>query len=489
MFMEQLDATIVNTAVPAMAQSLHVTPLSLKSVVASYILSLAVFLPASGWAANRFGARSVFACAVSVFTPSSALCSLAMNAPMLVCGRILQGVGAALMVPVGRLAIVRTFPKSELLSRMNFILIPALMGPLLGPTIGGVIVSVTSWRVIFLVNLPVGITALLFIRSCFPDYRATTRSPLDLLGLALFASGTALLSWVLHLASEGGEGRHLGALLTVSGACLAAYGLHSNRRAAPLLDLALFKVRTFRVAVTGGLVTRLGAGGLPFLLPLLYQLGLGFSAWQSGLLMIPSAAAAQDAPPAATPSTPSSTTQPATPPAQDVPANVAPAPPAASQPREWIPEGVAALGNGAASHTDFVLDHSMLVLAAKFDKDNEDLRRVLAGVNGVAVHSFRFVESAVVSPAAMASIDQQYSQAGWQHLVSQHKNASGVQTDLWIHLEQSSIRDIAVLVVAAKQIHFVSASGSVTPLDLLHLSGHFGIPKMDGGIAVPVPGR
>jgi EmrB/QacA subfamily drug resistance transporter len=292
MFMEQLDATIVNTAVPAMAQSLHVTPLSLKSVVASYILSLAVFLPASGWAANRFGARSVFACAVSVFTLSSALCSLAMNAPMLVCGRILQGVGAALMVPVGRLAIVRTFPKSELLSRMNFILIPALMGPLLGPTIGGVIVSVTSWRVIFLVNLPVGITALLFIRSCFPDYRATTRSPLDLLGLALFASGTALLSWVLHLASEGGEGRHLGALLTVSGACLAAYGLHSNRRAAPLLDLALFKVRTFRVAVTGGLVTRLGAGGLPFLLPLLYQLGLGFSAWQSGLLMIPSAAAA-----------------------------------------------------------------------------------------------------------------------------------------------------------------------------------------------------
>jgi MFS family permease len=196
------------------------------------------------------------------------------------------------MVPVGRLAIVRSFPKSELLARMNFIVIPALMGPLLGPTIGGLIVSVTSWRAIFLVNLPVGIAALLLIGRCFPEYRATTRRPLDLGGLALFASGTALLSWVLHLAGEGGGGRRAGPLLAVSAGCLAAYGWHSIRVEDPLLDLALFKVRTFRVAVVGGFVTRLGAAGLPFLLPLLYQLGLGFSAWQSGLLMIPTAAGA-----------------------------------------------------------------------------------------------------------------------------------------------------------------------------------------------------
>lgn len=292
MFMEQLDATIINTAVPAMAQSLHVTPLSLKAVVASYILSLAVFLPASGWAANRFGARSVFGFAVTVFTVSSVLCSAASSLPMLVCSRILQGVGAALMVPVGRLAIVRSFPKSELVARMNFIVIPALMGPLLGPTIGGLIVSVTSWRAIFLVNLPVGIAILLLIGRCFPQYRATTRRPLDLGGLALFASGTALLSWVLHLAGEGGGGQRTGPLLAVSAVCLAAYGWRSVRVEAPLLDLALFKLRTFRVAVVGGLVTRLGAAGLPFLLPMLYQLGLGFSAWQSGLLMIPTAAAA-----------------------------------------------------------------------------------------------------------------------------------------------------------------------------------------------------
>jgi len=292
MFMEQLDSTIINTAVPAMARSLHVAPLSLKAVVASYILSLAVFLPASGWAANRFGARSVFGFAVTVFTVSSVLCSAAVSLPMLVCSRILQGVGAALMVPVGRLAIVRSFPKSELLARMNFIVIPALMGPLLGPTIGGLIVSVTSWRAIFLVNLPVGIATLLVIGRCFPQYRATTRRPLDLGGLALFASGTALLSWVLHLAGEVGGGQRSGPLLAVSAGCLAAYGWHSTRVEHPLLDLALFKVRTFRVAVVGGLVTRLGSAGMPFLLPMLYQIGLGFSAWQSGLLMIPTAAAA-----------------------------------------------------------------------------------------------------------------------------------------------------------------------------------------------------
>jgi MFS family permease len=161
MFMEQLDATIINTAVPAMAQSLHVTPLSLKAVVASYILSLAVFLPASGWGGQSlWRSLSVWICSDCVHC-SSVLCSAASSLPMLVCSRILQGVGAALMVPVGRLAIVRSFPKSELVARMNFIVIPALMGPLLGPTIGGLIVSVTSWRAIFLVNLPVGIA------SCF----------------------------------------------------------------------------------------------------------------------------------------------------------------------------------------------------------------------------------------------------------------------------------------------------------------------------------
>ncbi len=293
LFMEQLDSTIVNTAVPAMAASLHVTPLSLKAVVTSYILSLAVFIPVSGWMADRFGTRRVFGGAVSVFILSSILCGLAINVPMLVAARILQGIGAAMMMPVGRLAIIRTFPKTELLTAMNFVIIPALIGPLLGPTVGGLIVHWLSWREIFFVNVPVGLLALLLIHRHMPDYRGEARRPLDIVGLVLFGSGTALLSWLLEIFGE----HHLDAtsaaiLLLLSLSLLAAYVLHARQTAYPLLRLALFRVRTFRISVIGGFITRLGVGGLPFLLPLLYQLGLGMPAWQSGLLMMPTAIAA-----------------------------------------------------------------------------------------------------------------------------------------------------------------------------------------------------
>ena len=176
LFMEQLDSTIVNTAVPAMAASLHVTPLSLKAVVTSYILSLAVCIPVSGWMADRFGTRRVFSIAVAIFTLSSILCGLALNVPMLVAARILQGLGAAMMMPVGRLAIIRTFPKSELLVAMNFVIIPALIGPLLGPTVGGLIVHWLSWREIFFVNVPVGLAALFIIHRYMPDYRGDTHA-------------------------------------------------------------------------------------------------------------------------------------------------------------------------------------------------------------------------------------------------------------------------------------------------------------------------
>jgi EmrB/QacA subfamily drug resistance transporter len=293
LFMEQLDSTIVNTAVPAMAESLHVAPLSLKAVVASYILSLAVCIPISGWMADRFGTRRVFGTAVVVFTLSSLLCGLSLNVPMLIAARILQGVGAAMMMPVGRLTIIRTFPKTELLSAMNFVIIPALIGPLLGPTIGGVIVHWLSWRVIFLINIPVGIAALLLIHRYMPDYHGEGRRPLDVIGLALFGSGTALLSWLLEVFGEHDIAAAPAAMLfMVSLGLLVAYGWHTHRTRYPLLRLALFRVRTFRVSVAGGFITRLGLGGLPFLLPLLYQVGLGFPAWQSGLLMMPAAAAA-----------------------------------------------------------------------------------------------------------------------------------------------------------------------------------------------------
>ncbi|HSB98181.1 MAG TPA: DHA2 family efflux MFS transporter permease subunit [Spongiibacteraceae bacterium] len=293
LFMEQLDSTIVNTAIPAMAASLHVTPLSLKAVVTSYIVSLAVFIPVSGWMADRFGTRRVFASAVAMFTLASILCGLALNAPMLVASRILQGIGAAMMMPVGRLTVIRTFPKDELLAAMNFVIIPALIGPLLGPTVGGLIVHWLSWREIFFVNVPMGLLALFLIHRYMPDYRGAESRELDLIGLVLFASGTALLSWLLEIFGE----HHIDAtsaavLFVLAISLLAAYVWHALEVPYPLLRLALFRLRTFRVSVIGGFITRLGIGGLPFLLPLLYQLGLGLPAWQSGLLMMPSAIAA-----------------------------------------------------------------------------------------------------------------------------------------------------------------------------------------------------
>jgi EmrB/QacA subfamily drug resistance transporter len=293
LFMETLDTTIVNTAVPTMAASLQVEPLSLKAVVASYILSLAVFIPISGWMADRFGTRRVFFTAVAVFTTASMLCAASLSAPMLVAARLLQGVGGAMMMPVGRLTIIRTFSKAELISAMNFVVMPAMVGPLLGPTLGGLIVHVVSWRFIFLVNLPVGLAALALIWRYLPEYRAPTPRPLDIVGFVLFGSGVALLSWLLEIFGEHRlDLTSEAVLLVISLGLLAAYGVHALRTMYPLLRLQLFRVRTFRIAVGGGFITRIGIGGMPFLLPLLYQLGMGLPAWESGLLMMPAAAAA-----------------------------------------------------------------------------------------------------------------------------------------------------------------------------------------------------
>jgi EmrB/QacA subfamily drug resistance transporter len=293
LFMEQLDATIVNTAIPSIAATLQVTPLSLKSVVTSYIISLAVGIPVSGWMADRFGTRKVFGIAIAVFTLASILCGLAQNVPMMVAARMLQGMGGAMMMPVGRLAIIRTFPKSELLGAMNFVIIPALIGPLLGPTVGGLMVHWVSWRAIFFVNVPVGLAALYLVYRHMPDYRGDNPRPLDVVGLILFSSGTAILSWLLEIFGEHALDPTTVALMFVLAVSLiGAYVWHASDAQFPLLRLALFKVRTFRISVVGGFITRLGVGGLPFLLPLLYQLGLGLPAWQSGLLMMPAAAAA-----------------------------------------------------------------------------------------------------------------------------------------------------------------------------------------------------
>jgi len=291
-FMESLDTTILNTAVPTVAAALKVAPLSMKAVLSSYTLSLAVFIPISGWMADRFGTRRVFASAIGLFTFGSFLCGISTNIHALVACRVLQGCGGAMMVPVGRLTIVRTFAKSELIRAMSFVAIPGLIGPMLGPIAGGLIVGYLHWRVIFFVNLPIGLIGLCLVYLHLPDYREKS-NPLDFIGLILFGSGIALLSYVLEVFGEHtlSVPAILGLLVT-SILLLSGYGLHAARTAFPLLNLALIRIRTFRAAVSGSFFTRLGIGGIPFILPLLYQVGLGFTPIQSGLLMMPQAIAA-----------------------------------------------------------------------------------------------------------------------------------------------------------------------------------------------------
>jgi EmrB/QacA subfamily drug resistance transporter len=292
-FMEALDTTILNTAVPTIAHALKVPPLSMKAVLASYTLSLAVFIPISGWMANRFGTRRVFASAIGAFTLGSLLCGISSDIHWLVAFRILQGCGGAMMLPVGRLTMVRTFAKSELIRAMSFVSIPGLVGPMVGPLLGGIIIHYFHWSIIFFVNIPIGLAGLILVYRHLPNYRARRNYPLDVVGLILFGSGISLLSYVLEVFGEHTlSGREIAGLLVLSFALLGAYGLHGSRTVHPLLRLGLLRIRTFRVAVTGNLCTRLGIGGLPFLLPLLYQVGLGYTAIQSGLLIMPQALAA-----------------------------------------------------------------------------------------------------------------------------------------------------------------------------------------------------
>jgi EmrB/QacA subfamily drug resistance transporter len=291
-FMESLDTTILNTAVPAISAALHVGPLSMKAVLASYTLSLAVFIPISGWVADRFGTRRVFAAAIGLFTLGSLLCGLSSNIHVLVACRILQGCGGSMMVPVGRLTLVRTFGKADLLRAMSFVSIPALVAPMLGPMAGGLIVDYLHWRVIFFLNIPIGLIGLILVYLHLPDYREETH-PLDIVGLILFGSGISLLSYVLEVFGEHTLGvTEISCLTALSFALITGYWLHAKTLAYPLLQLSLFKIRTFRAAVSGSFFTRLGIGGIPFLLPLLYQVGLGFTPVESGLLIMPQAIAA-----------------------------------------------------------------------------------------------------------------------------------------------------------------------------------------------------
>lgn len=287
-FMQTLDGTILNTALPAMAADLHEDPLRMQSVVIAYMLTVAILIPASGWIADRFGTRHIFFGAILLFSLGSLCCALSTNLSQLVMARILQGLGGALMVPVGRLIVLRAYPRSELVRIMSFISIPGLLGPLIGPTLGGWLVEYASWHWIFLINLPVGVLGCLAVWRLMPDLRGPEQVRFDLLGFLLFGAAMVLIT----IALEGLGELHLPhlrvMLLLFTGlACLAAYWLRAGVIDHPLFSPGLFQTRTFAIGILGNLFSRLGSGALPFLVPLLLQVALGHSPATAGMAMIP----------------------------------------------------------------------------------------------------------------------------------------------------------------------------------------------------------
>jgi EmrB/QacA subfamily drug resistance transporter len=293
LFMETMDSTVIATSLPAIAADLHEDPIALKLALTSYLLSLAVFIPVSGWMADRFGARTVFRAAIIVFTLGSAACGFAQGLPDFVLFRIVQGMGGAMMVPVGRLVILRTVPKSELISALAWLTIPALMGPVIGPPLGGFITTFISWRWIFWINIPVGLLGVVLATLYVADIREAGLPPLDVKGFILSGIGLAGLAFGITTIGQGLLPPSLvAALLGVGIVGCFLYVRHARTAKAPLLDLDLLKVDTFFASVVGGFLYRIGVGAMPFLLPLFLQLGFGMTPLQSGLLTFASAVGA-----------------------------------------------------------------------------------------------------------------------------------------------------------------------------------------------------
>ncbi|MEI6116446.1 MAG: DHA2 family efflux MFS transporter permease subunit [Burkholderiales bacterium] len=286
LFMQMLDSTIVATALPAMAVALGTDPVQLNIAITSYLLAVAVFVPISGWAADRFGARRVFILAICIFTLSSLTCALSLSVLQLVISRTMQGVGGAMMVPVGRIILLRTFPKHELLKAMAFLSLPALVGPIIAPPLGGFLVTYASWHWIFLINVPIGAIGvrlvILHIREFEPDGKD---HPLDVLGFLLSASFMAALVW--GFASLGRPGVPLWssmAIIVFGVASAVVFVWHARRHADPILDLSLLNIPTFEIATLAGNLCRFTIGATPFLLAMLLQVGFGLSAISAGLI-------------------------------------------------------------------------------------------------------------------------------------------------------------------------------------------------------------
>jgi EmrB/QacA subfamily drug resistance transporter len=293
LFMENMDSTVIATSLPAIAADLGTSPLTLKLAVTSYLLSLAVFIPASGWTADRFGARTVFRAAIAVFMLGSIGCALATSIEAMVTARIVQGMGGAMMTPVGRLVLVRSIEKRDLVDAMAWVTVPAMIGPVIGPPLGGFITTYFSWHWIFLINVPIGLLGLVLVTLYIDPVRAETIDRFDGVGMLLAGAGVAGLAFGLSVAGlDLLPGSVVGALIGGGAVAMFAYTLHARRIPAPVLDFALFRIPTFRASVIGGFLLRLGIGALPFLLPLLLQIGFGLSPLQSGLVTFVSAVGA-----------------------------------------------------------------------------------------------------------------------------------------------------------------------------------------------------
>jgi EmrB/QacA subfamily drug resistance transporter len=285
LFMENMDSTVIATSLPAIARALGTNPLALKLAVTSYLLALAIFIPASGWMADRFGARNVFRIAIGVFVLGSIGCALSRSLEEFVLARVLQGAGGAMMTPVGRLILVRSIDKRLLVNAMALVTIPALIGPICGPPLGGFITTYASWHWIFIINVPIGLVGIAMATRYIPDVYAERPPPFDFVGFVLSGLGIGGLAFGLSVMGLAFLPTGVVAtLIGVGAVSAAAYVLHASRTPAPILDLRLFKLATFRASIFGGFMFRLGIGALPFLLPLLLQIGFDLTPFQSGLI-------------------------------------------------------------------------------------------------------------------------------------------------------------------------------------------------------------
>ena len=293
LFMENMDSTVIATSLPAIAADIGTSPLTLKLAITSYLLSLAVFIPASGWTADRFGARMVFAIAVGVFMVGSIGCALSQSVTHFVIARIVQGMGGAMMTPVGRLVLLRSIDKSALVNAMAWVTTPALIGPVIGPPLGGFITTYFSWHWIFLINIPIGLLGIFLAMKYIDPIKSAEQERFDLYGLVLAGIGLAGIAFGLSVA-----GLNLlpwpiiVALVTIGSISMSLYLLHARRTGSPVLDFSLLRLSTMRASIVGGFLFRLGIGALPFLLPLLMQVGFGLSPFHSGLVTFSSAVGA-----------------------------------------------------------------------------------------------------------------------------------------------------------------------------------------------------